>query len=89
MALIQLPDFAIFDIQNGEGIILDAQNGRYLSLNKIATVILEVTTQVETYDEAIKILHNRIDASDDLIQKSIKNLKNQLKNYGVYYGDDV
>lgn len=76
--LLQLAEHAVFDDTDEAGVILDTQRGLFLTLNAVATLILQAGLRYNSLDEALSHLRQRIDASDNTLISGFHALKNQL-----------
>ena len=79
MSLLQLSDSAIFDITDGDGVILETQGGTYFHLNPVATQMLEALLQYNALDEVVTFLHERIEAKDETLKEGLAGLIAQLR----------
>jgi hypothetical protein len=78
MTLLRLAEHAVFDVADGDGIILDTFEGEYFSLNPMATLILQAALRYATTDEVIDHLKGRIDATDSVLRAALNELTAQL-----------
>ncbi|MFH8596651.1 PqqD family peptide modification chaperone [Streptomyces rimosus] len=78
MTLLRLAEQTVFDPADGTGVLLDTAEGVYFELNPTATLILEASLRCETYDEAVRDLAERIDATDGELREGITSLAAQL-----------
>jgi thiamine biosynthesis lipoprotein ApbE len=83
MPLLRLAEHAVFDDTDGAGVILDTNNGVYLSLNATATLMLQTALRVDTVDTAIGLLRERINASDTTLKAGIDALTIQLDGHAL------
>jgi hypothetical protein len=78
MALLRLAEHVVFDIADGDGVILDTFDGEYFSLNPTATLILQAALRFTTADEVVDHLKSRIDATDSVLRTGLDELTAQL-----------
>lgn len=78
MALLRLAEHAIFDVADGDGVILDTSEGVYFSLNPTATLILQAALRFATAEEVIDDVQDRIDAPDSVLRSGLEDLTAQL-----------
>lgn len=78
MAFLRLAEHVVFDIADGDGVILDTFDGEYFSLNPTATLILQAALHFATADEVIDHLKSRIDATDSVLRTGLDELTTQL-----------
>ena len=83
MAVLQLSESVSFDATDGEGTIIDAARDRLLSLNPVATAMLELCLELETQDEVIAALGQRIDADGETLLAGLGLLTKQLRDNGL------
>jgi coenzyme PQQ synthesis protein D (PqqD) len=78
MALLQLAEHAVFDVADGDGVILNTSEGVYFSLNPTATLILQAALRFATADEVVNHVKDRIDAPDSVLRAGLDDLTDQL-----------
>ncbi len=83
MPIFRLRDGVIFDASDGDGLILDSEVGEFLTLNQVATLILETCLQCDEEDAAVASLEERIDASSEQLREGLASLAQQLGERGL------
>ena len=78
MAFLRLAEHVVFDIADGDGVILDTFGGEYFSLNPTATLILQAALRFTTADEVVDHLKSRIDATDSVLRTGLDELTTLL-----------
>ena len=78
MALLRLAEHAVFDVADGDGVILDTSEGVYFSLNPTATLILQAALRFTTAEEVVDHVKDRIDAPDSALRAGLDDLTAQL-----------
>jgi hypothetical protein len=78
MALLRLAEHVVFDIADGNGVILDTREAEYFSLNPPATLILQAALRYATTQEVIDHVKDRIDATDSMLRTGLDELTTQL-----------
>lgn len=81
MALFRLADHAVFDVADGDGVILDTSQGVYFGLNSTATLILQAALRFDTADEVVDYVKGQIDATDSMLRAGIDDLTVQLDGH--------
>ncbi len=79
MALIRLAEYVVFDVADGDGVILDTREGEYFSLNLTATMILQAALRFATADDVVDHVKDRIDATDSVLRAGLDELTAQLE----------
>lgn len=78
MSPIRLSTSAVFDGQDGEGVIMDSSAGRLFTLNPVATAIFIAHLQYDNETDATAYLMERIDAEEETLLRGVQHLLDGL-----------
>lgn len=66
-----------------DGMLLDMEHGRYLELNRSATLLWRTLRHSETMEEAVAELRERIDANDEILVEAARRFLRQVREAGL------
>ncbi|MET4579155.1 PqqD family protein [Ottowia thiooxydans] len=84
MNLLKFPHSEIlFENYEDELVLLDLQGGIYYTLNRSAADCLLILLSAPSADEAIRLIAERFDASEETLKSCIKDMTAQLTGFAV------
>lgn len=83
MPLIKPKATVHFSEVYGEGALLDMDKGRYLRLNRIATLMWNAMLKASTQAELMALLIERIDADELTLTRATQDFLHQISEAGL------
>ncbi|MCY3869647.1 MAG: PqqD family protein [Gemmatimonadetes bacterium] len=83
MMSIKLTEGVEFSRIKEQGLLVDTASGVYFELNVTAAEMMEIMLAVNQSGDALAQLQAKFDVDDDILQRDLGNLLNDLQNFNL------